>query len=406
MGNLEEEQIVANRATPRIVGRASQRNLPNRFERQRFVAEEVQWVDDDCQLDCGSVTGDSVTGDSATGEAGLDGETTATGLATGFVTGPTRRVTTQFLPDVARSIVRENNSPDIPFRYSLNPYRGCEHGCAYCYARPTHETLGMSAGLDFETKILVKHDAADLLRDELASSRWRCEPIVLSGVTDCYQPAERRFRLTRACLEVMLEARQPVTIITKNALLLRDLDILSEMAERNLVSVMISVTTLDSELARVMEPRTSTPSARLAAIRELTDAGAPAGVMVAPVIPGLTDEEVPAILSAARDAGARSAGYQLLRLPLTVRPIFLEWLQREAPEKYQRVEARIRDTREGKLNDVEFGKRMRGSGAYAEQIAQTFRVFARRHSLDRRTPPLDCSQFRPPRTSNGQGWLF
>ncbi len=286
-----------------------------------------------------------------------------------------RRVPTHFLPDETRRIIAENSSPDVPFRYSINPYRGCEHGCAYCYARPGHETLGMNAGLDFETRILVKHDAPQLLRKELAADGWSGEPITLSGVTDCYQPAERRFRLTRGCLEVMLEAHQPLGIITKNALVTRDLDLLAPLAAENLVHVYVSVTTLDAELARVLEPRTATPHARLRAIRELTDAGVPVGVMTAPIIPGLNDQEMPAILRAAREAGARSAGYVLLRLPFAVRPIFEDWLTRHLPDKADRVRSLIATTRNGRMNDARFGSRMRGQGEYAEQIARAFKVF-------------------------------
>jgi DNA repair photolyase len=233
---------------------------------------------------------------------------------------------TMFQSDHARSVVTENNSPDIPFRYSLNPYRGCEHGCNYCYARPTHEYLGLNAGLDFETKILVKHDAPALFRDFLARDCWVPESITLSGVTDCYQPCERRFRRTRACLEVAAEARQPISIITKNALVLRDLDLLRDLAANRAVRVLVSVTTLDAGLARVMEPRTSTPAARLRAVRTLADAGVPVGVLVAPIIPGLNDSEIPAVLAAVKEAGATAAYYQLLRLPLTVAPVFRDWL--------------------------------------------------------------------------------
>ena len=215
-----------------------------------------------------------------------------------------RRPATEFLPDRSRSVVTENHSPDIPFRYSLNPYRGCEHGCSYCFARPTHEYLGYSAGLDFETKIIVKEDAPELFRDFLARDRWRPEPITLSGVTDCYQPAEQRFRLTRRCLEVAVEARQPLNLITKNALILRDLDLIRDLAADNLVRVFLSVTTLDAALARSMEPRTSTPEARLRAVRTLAEAGVPVMVLIAPVIPGLNDSEMPAILAAAKEAGA------------------------------------------------------------------------------------------------------
>jgi DNA repair photolyase len=317
-----------------------------------------------------------------------------------------RRVPTVFLPDNAATIIRENDSPDIPFRYSMNPYRGCEHGCAYCYARPTHETLGMNAGLDFETKVLVKHDAAALLRKELNHSRWQCEPIMISGVTDCYQPAERQFKLTRSILEVLLEARQPACLITKNALILRDLDLLAAMAERNLVSVALSVTTLDAELARRLEPRTATPAARLRAIRELSAAGVPVRAMLAPLIPGLTDNEMPAILTAIKEAGARGAGFVMLRLPHAVAPIFTGWLKEHRPLAADRVEGLIRGMRGGQLYNAEWGQRMRGSGAYAAQIAQSFDVFVRKLGLDQPWEELDVSQFRPPPVVGGQMRLF
>jgi DNA repair photolyase len=317
-----------------------------------------------------------------------------------------RRLHTQFLPDNSRSLITHNDSPDVPFRYSINPYRGCEHGCAYCYARPGHEYLGMNAGLDFETKILVKYDAPDLLRTELGRDGWRGEFIALSGVTDCYQPAEREFRLTRGCLEVALEANQPIGIITKNALVTRDIDVLSELAARNLTHVFISVTTLDAELARTMEPRTATPQARLRAIQELSQAGVPVGVMVAPIIPGINDSEIPAILQAAREAGAQAASYVLLRLPLAVRPIFEEWLMRNYPDKAERVFSLIRSTREGRMNDPQFGSRMRGEGNYAAGIARAFQVFKIKSGLDRSLPPLDSSRFVPPQPARGQMRLF
>lgn len=317
-----------------------------------------------------------------------------------------RSLRTEYLSDESQSIVAENDSADIPFRYSVNAYRGCSHGCSYCYARPTHEYLGLNAGIDFESKVFVKHRAPELFRDWLARDAWSPETIVFSGVTDCYQPAEREFRLTRACLEVACEARQPIAIVTKNALVLRDLDVLTEMASRQTVAVALSITTLDAELARVMEPRTSSPQARLRAVRELTAAGVPASVLVAPVIPGLNDSEIPAILQAAAEAGAVSASFVLLRLPLTVRPVFLEWLRRTQPNRASRVETMIRATRDGALNDSQFGRRMRGQGPYAEQIAATFRVFAAKYALDRHSPPLDASQFRAPRDRAGQMRLF
>ena len=310
----------------------------------------------------------------------------------------------EYLPDDSQSLVSENDSPDVPFRYSVNPYRGCAHGCAYCYARNTHEYLGLNAGLDFETKILVKHDAPALLRKFLARRSWQPEPITFSGVTDCYQPAERRFQLTRGCLEVAAECRQPIGIITKNALVVRDLDLLAPMAAMNLVQVNLSVTTLDAELARTMEPRTSIPQARLRAMRLLADAGVPVRVMAAPIIPGLNDHEIPAILAAAKEAGAAGAGYVLLRLPLTVEPVFREWLARTQPLKAEKVEAYIRRTRGGKLSEAAWGKRMRGAGPIADQINALFKVFIRKLNFPG-LPAQDCSQFRPPQTS-GQMTLF
>jgi DNA repair photolyase len=315
-------------------------------------------------------------------------------------------VKTEYLPDDSRSIVSENDSPDIPFRYSVNPYRGCAHGCSYCYARPGHEYLGLNAGIDFESKVLVKHRAPELLREWLARDAWQPEPIIFSGVTDCYQPAEREFRLTRGCLEVACEARQPICIITKNALVTRDLDILARMAADRTVSVALSITSLDAQLARVMEPRTSTPAARLRAVRQLADAGVPVRVMVAPIIPGLNDFEMPAVLKAASEAGAQGAGYTVLRLPLAVRPIFLEWLQRTQPLKAAKVESLIRATRGGKLSSSQFRARMRGEGLMAEQIKQTFAVFAKRYGLDGRKAPLESGNFRPPKQVSGQMRLF
>jgi DNA repair photolyase len=313
---------------------------------------------------------------------------------------------TEYLPDTSRTIVSENDSPDVGFRYSINPYRGCSHGCSYCYARPTHEYLGLGAGLDFETKVFVKEEAAELFREFLARPSWRPEPVTFSGVTDCYQPAERHYRLTRACLEVAVEARQPISIVTKNALVLRDLDLLRDLASERLVHVNLSITTLDAELARTMEPRTSTPAARLRAVRALTEAGVPVRVLVAPVIPGLNDSEIPAILAAVKEAGATGAGWVLLRLPWAVKPIFQEWLQRTQPEKVSRVEGRIRSTRGGKLSESAWSVRMRGTGELAEQIASVFRLFAKRYGLDGPLPEYDCTRFRPPRPRSGQLSLF
>ena len=317
----------------------------------------------------------------------------------------TQRVPTEFLPDNTQSIITKNDSPDIPFRYSINPYRGCEHGCSYCYARPYHEFLGMNAGIDFETKILVKEDAARRLREQLSNSRWLPETIAISGVTDCYQPAERKYRITRGCLEVLLEAKNPTGIITKNALVTRDIDILAAMAKDNLVHVFLSITTLDQELARKMEPRTSNPQARLKAVQELTEAGIPVGVMTAPIIPGLNDLEIPNLLKAAREAGARSAGYTLLRLPHAVLPIFEDWLTRNCPLQAERVLCLIRGARDGKLNNSQWGSRMRGEGPYAETIATTFKAFKTKLGFEGLSP-LDNTQFRPPTSANGQMQLF
>ena len=309
---------------------------------------------------------------------------------------------TEYLRDFAQSIITENDSPDLPFRYSINPYRGCSHGCGYCYARPTHEYLGLSGGLDFETKIFVKEDAPALLREFLAKPKWVPETIVMSGVTDPYQPAEAEFKITRGCLEVMLEARQPVSLITKNALILRDLDLLREMAALRLVHAAISITTLDRDFARDLEPRTSTPAARLRTVRALAEAGVPVRVMVAPIIPGLNDSEIPAILAAVAEAGATTAGYVMLRLPRSVKPVFLDWLSRVRPLAREKVEHLIQEMRGGKMNVSAWGERMRGTGPLAEQTSQFFKLFLRRHKLDRQIPPCDTSQFRPPQPARGQ----
>lgn len=313
---------------------------------------------------------------------------------------------TEVLPDESRSIMARNNSPDIPFSYSINPYRGCEHGCAYCYARPTHQRLGMSAGLDFEAKIVAKSEAAKLLRRELCDSSWRGDPIALSGVTDCYQPLERQLRITRSLLEVMREASQPVMICTKNALVLRDLEILVELARRDLVRVTLSITTLDPKLARELEPRASRPPARLRVVRRLREAGVPVSVLVAPVIPGLTDHEMAAVLQAAAKAGARSAAFALLRLPPPADTVFLDWLQTHRPSARQRVESLIRSTHGGDLDDGRSGSRLRGQGGYATGIASAFRLFARKFGLDTPPPPLNQNRFRPPRDDGGQLRLF
>ncbi len=312
----------------------------------------------------------------------------------------------EYVEDSSKSIVVENSSPDIPFRYSVNPYRGCIHGCAYCYARPGHEYLGFNAGLDFETKIVVKHQAPKLFRDFLARRSWRPEPIVFSGVTDCYQPAERKFRLTRQCLEIAAEFRQPIGLITKNALVVRDLNVLRQLASDNLVHVFVSITTLDPALAREMEPRTSIPVARLRAVKLLADAGVPVGVMVAPIIPGLNETEISQILEAAKAAGARTANYIMIRLPLTVEPVFKEWLERTQPMKADLVLGRIQAVRGGKMNDATWGQRQVGTGEIADQIRSMFQLFRKKHGLDGDMPRLNVDGFRCPEDASGQMRLF
>jgi DNA repair photolyase len=303
---------------------------------------------------------------------------------------------TQFLRDKTVSILAHNDSPDIGFDTSINPYRGCEHGCIYCYARPTHEFLGLSAGLDFESKILVKDRAPELLREALSSPKWKPRVIAMSGVTDCYQPVERRLKLTRGCLEVLAECRHPVGIITKNFLVTRDIDLLQELARHRAVSVTISVTTLDAGLARVMEPRTSSPRQRLAAITALAQAGVPVGVNVAPIIPGLTDHEVLNIVQAAKDAGAQFAGHTIVRLPYAVKDLFEQWLQQHAPGRKDKVLNRIRAMRHGKLNNSDFGTRMSGEGIFAEQIEKSFDVACRKAGFGGRWPDLSIASFRRP----------
>jgi len=311
---------------------------------------------------------------------------------------------THFLKDTSRSIISYNDSPDVGFEASLNPYRGCENGCVYCYARPTHEYLGFSAGLDFETKILVKEDAPELLRRELSSPRWKPQVLAMSGVTDPYQPGERRLKLTRRCLEVLVEFRNPVAIVTKNHLVTRDLDLLSELARHQAVAVFVSVTTLDTNLARVMEPRASQPARRLDAIQKLSQAGIPAGVMVAPVVPGLTDHEMPSIIEAAVKAGAQYAGYVVVRLPHAVKDFFEQWLTQHFPDRKDKVLNRIRSIRGGKLNDPRFVTRMKGEGIFSEQIQKLFTAACRKTGILGRRPHLSTAAFRRP--SGDQLGLF
>jgi len=310
---------------------------------------------------------------------------------------PSVALGTQFFKDATSTLLAHNDSPDVGFDTSINPYRGCEHGCIYCYARPTHEFLGMSPGLDFESKIMVKENAPELLRNELGSPKWKPRVIAMSGVTDCYQPVERKLQLTRGCLKVLAECRNPVVIITKNFLVTRDIDVLRELARFDAVSVCLSVTTLDADLARKMEPRTSSPRQRLAAIKALAEAGVPVGVNVAPVIPGLTDHEILPVVEACVEAGAKFAGYTLVRLPYAVKDLFAQWLDVHAPGKKEKILNRIRSVRGGKLNVSDWGHRMTGGGVFAEQISQTFAVACRRAGMpgvDRRA--LSTASFRRP----------
>ncbi|MEK6406675.1 MAG: PA0069 family radical SAM protein [Acidobacteriota bacterium] len=307
-----------------------------------------------------------------------------------------RAVKTQYLKDASRSLITFNDSPDVGFEVSINPYRGCEHGCIYCYARPYHEYLGFSAGLDFETKILVKEDAPELLRAELASRKWQPKVVAISGVTDAYQPIERKLQITRRCLEVLAEFRNPVVIVTKNQLVTRDIDLLKELASFDAAAVCVSVTTLDAELARVMEPRTSMPANRLEAIQALSEAGVPVRVLVAPIIPGLTDHEIPSIIQAAAKAGASHAGYVVVRLPHGVGELFEKWLEEHFPDRKKKVLNRIREMRGGKLNDPNFGSRMRGEGVFAEQIRSMFKLACRKAGIEGGGPELSTAAFRRP----------
>jgi DNA repair photolyase len=333
-----------------IKGRGANLNPPNRFERLHLEPLDDHWEDD-------------------------------------------RTVETEFLVDTSRTILAKNDSPDLDFTYSINPYRGCEHGCVYCYARPSHEYLGFSAGIEFESKILVKPDAPALLEDSFRKKSWQPQVIAFSGNTDPYQPVERKLQLTRRCLEVFLKYRNPVEIVTKNFLITRDLDILQQLASLNLVHVLISITSLDPGLVRVMEPRTPTPAKRLEAIQILAENTIPVGVNAAPIIPGLNDEAIPSILEEASARGATSAGYILVKLPGEVKSIFLDWLHRELPERESKIVNRLREVRGGKLSDSRFGTRMRGEGKVAETIEELFRLTCKKYHLNERIITLSTEHF-------------
>ncbi len=316
-------------------------------------------------------------------------------------------VATTVQPEPAHTVITKNNSPDIPFDLSINPYRGCEHGCSYCYARPSHQYLNLSAGLDFETRLFYKKDAAAHLREELNRRSYKPSAINLGANTDPYQPLERKLAVTRSILEVLAECHHPVTIVTKGALVVRDIDVLSKLAAERLVKVFVSVTTLDDELKRRMEPRAASPRARLAAIGKLAAAGIPVGVMYAPVVPAINDHELEAVLDAAAEAGAKTAGYVLLRLPGEVRDLFFEWLDLHFPDRAQRVRSRIRELRGGRDNDSRFGHRMRGQGPWAELLRKRFEASCRKNGLGSgRASPLDAGKFRPPNRSPGQMELW
>ena len=315
------------------------------------------------------------------------------------------KLRTTLTPDASRTIIAWNDSPDLPFDRSVNPYRGCEHGCIYCYARPSHAYLGLSPGLDFETRLVFKPDAASLLRAELAKPGYACAPIALGSNTDPYQPVERDLGITRAVLEVLAECAHPVMIVTKSSRVERDIDILGAMAETNRCSVAVSVTTLDRSLARRMEPRASAPHRRLETVRRLTAAGVPTGVMAAPMIPFLNDSELEAILEHAREAGALGASYTMLRLPLEIADLFREWLAEHYPDRAGRVMERVRDTRGGRDYDSTFGQRMRGTGPVAELLAKRFRLAVKRLGFPG-FPELDCTGFAPPVPQDGQLSLF
>ena len=384
-------------------GRGALSNRAGRFETRQVVPldEAPDWI-----------PGDGTASGEPPGEPPRDGGSRDSGSRDGErprdqrpeVAPPALRTTVT--PEATRTIITRNDSPDVPFDRSINPYRGCEHGCVYCFARPSHAYLGLSPGLDFETRIISKPGAPDLLRKELAKPGYRCEPLALGANTDPYQPVERRLRITRRVLEVLAEHRHPVTIVTKSDLVLRDLDLLGPMATMRLARVMISVTTLDRALARRMEPRAATPERRLAAMRELTAAGVPAGVLSSPMILGLNDHELERILEASRAAGAVTAGYILLRLPHEIKDLFSEWLETHYPLKAPRVLALVRATRQGRLYDARFGARMKGAGPHAELLRRRFEVACRRLGLDRDRPRLDTSLFRPPGRPGDQFRLF
>ena len=347
-----------------LKGRGAQLNTPNQYLQQRYETEDTEGLDQALM--------------------------------------PAKE--TEILYEHAKKILNKVTSPDIPLDYSMNPYQGCEHGCVYCYARNTHEYWGLSAGLDFERKLIVKENAAELLKKELNHKKWTPSPVMFSGNTDCYQPIERKLELTRRCLEVFREFHHPVGLITKNSLVLRDLDILKDLAKEDLVHVFITITTMDKHLRSVMEPRTASTKRRLESIRVLHEAGIPVGVMCGPIIPGLTNHEIPGLLEAAADHGAQAAGYTLVRLNGSVKDIFEHWLQHNFPDRAEKVLNQIRESHGGQLSDNKFGRRMSGSGPIAESIKQLFRLTREKYFAGRKLPPYNLEVFRRP--GDGQLKLF
>lgn len=312
------------------------------------------------------------------------------------VTGRLNRPKTVLIPDHTTQIISRNNSPDIPFNVSVNPYRGCEHGCVYCYARPSHEFLGMSAGLDFESKIVVKYNASKLLKQELAKPSWKPQTLVMSGITDPYQPIEKKLEITRECINVLSDCLHPLVIITKNYLVTRDIDLLAKLAEKNAVKVALSVTSLDESITASMEPRTSRPRKRIQAVRELSEAGIPVHVNIAPVIPGLTDDEIVPIMRKVAEAGAKSVSIVNLRLPGVVREMFIKWLEDHHPNRKNKVLNRLRSLKNGKLNRWEFGERFRVDGPYGEQMKQIVHIHAKKLGLNIESNFLSTEHFRRP----------
>ncbi|WP_304505265.1 PA0069 family radical SAM protein [Achromobacter sp. ACRQX] len=394
-------------------GRGAVTNVRHRFQRDDRVQVDDGWSASGLPADFVDSVPDSFpdisssAGQAAAVEqtAGAAARATVIPILPDTLSTPAAPKTT-VTAEEARKILSRNDSPDIPFDVAANPYRGCEHGCVYCYARPTHSYLGYSPGLDFETRLVAKANAVEALRAELARPGYKPSPINIGSATDAYQPIERDWRLTRGMLELALETRHPVTIVTKNALVARDLDLLAALAQQNLVVVYISITTLDAGMARTLEPRAAAPWRRLEAVRSLTDAGVPVGVLVAPVIPFINDESMEHILQEAKAAGAHYASYTVLRLPWEVKTLFEDWLNAHYPDRAQRVLHRIEDLRNGRRNDPNFGSRMRGTGIWADLLRQRFAVATRKLGLNRTRLSLDCSRFVPPAGPGASASLF